>query len=172
MKGMKEKLLKKLKTIKTIGYVKPERILQVNASDGFVPNSPPNSNVRDYNHAFSVQEEPKKILQKCVQAQEPEIIDVSELMKDLEDQDAALVVESNDKENIMPKTMAKDSVFVKGNSENLSPLKQKNEVFEGKVWRSNTDRKSSPLGEINMSNFRRLDLDSSTLFYPNLLEAF
>ncbi|CAI9091417.1 OLC1v1026448C1 [Oldenlandia corymbosa var. corymbosa] len=127
MKSMKGKLLKKLKTIKTIGYLKPERILLANAADGFVPSSPPNSNVRANNHSVSISEEPKKIVLHCVQPQEPEIIDVSELMKDLEDQELVLSGDFNDKENIRPKTVAKDSVFPKGDLEKSSPLMRRGE---------------------------------------------
>lgn len=152
MKAMKGKLLKKLKTIKAIGYLKPDRILQVNASDGFVPNSPPKS---DFGTQFDLKlEEPKKILQSpCVKKdQEPEIIDVAELMKDLEDQE---MDEIDDKENMKPNSnMKKDSTFMKEKQEILCSVKKNTEV----------------LGEI--SNFRRPDMDSGTLFDPNLLEAF
>lgn len=36
MKGMKGKFLKKMKSIKPIGYLKTDRILQVNAAGGYV----------------------------------------------------------------------------------------------------------------------------------------
>ncbi|KAL3520925.1 hypothetical protein ACH5RR_019074 [Cinchona calisaya] len=170
MKSMKGKLLKKLKTVKTIGYLKPDRILHLNAAHGFLPDSPPNSSRTAHSHLFSIQEEeqePKKI----VQDQEPEIIDVSELMKDLQDQEMEIDDEINDKENTRPAAKPKNNVFIRENLEILSPLKPKNEFLEGKNWRAG-DKKAAPLAEIDASNFRRPDLDSGTLFDPNLLEAF
>ncbi|GJV84337.1 glutaredoxin domain-containing cysteine-rich protein 1-like protein isoform X4 [Tanacetum coccineum] len=149
MKSVKGKLLKKLKTIKTIGYLKPERILHVNAADGFIdsfftkPSSKKETNF--------VPEEEKENFKECnveVEAQEHEIIDVSELMKDLEDEYGSdysdEVVE--DKENVRPvNDMVCDEIKVGGNV---------------------------PLSEIDISSFRPPDLDSGTLFDPNLLAAF
>lgn len=195
MKAMKGKLLKKLKTIKTIGYLKPDRILQVNASDGFVPNSPPNkSNISLDNidllmDSSSVLEEPKKIplilmssvsvKKNCFQ-EEPEVIDVEELMKDLEDEEMEELLlddenddyQSEDKENSKPPCLVsapnvKSSVILKEKQGILCQKKVKNESLEVK-------ESKSPLGEINLLNFRRpdLDSDSGTLFDPNLLAAF
>nr|GEW35389.1 glutaredoxin domain-containing cysteine-rich protein 1-like isoform X4 [Tanacetum cinerariifolium] len=107
MKSVKGKLLKKLKTIKTIGYLKPERILHVNAADGFIdsfftkPSSKKETN-------FAPEEEKENFKESNVEvevsAQEHEIIDVSDLMKDLEDEYGSdysdEVVE--DKENVQP----------------------------------------------------------------------
>ncbi|GER56679.1 glutaredoxin family protein [Striga asiatica] len=92
MKGVKGKLLKKLKTMKSIGYLKPERILQVNALvDGY------------FNHT-SPQKSPKNV---NLLVQEPEIIDVAELMKDLDSDDdddgeTLIVSKNSDKENVRP----------------------------------------------------------------------
>ncbi|XP_027104685.1 uncharacterized protein [Coffea arabica] len=172
MKSMKGKLLKKLKTIKTIGYPKPDRILQVSAADGYVPDSPPNSAIKAQNQSVLLQEETKKIIRRTVRDQEPEIIDVSELMKDLEDQEMEIDDDDiNDKENIRPQSSAKNPVFNTENLESLSPLKQKNDSSVPKELRGG-DTKAAPLAEINGSNFRRPNLDSGTLFDPNLLEAF
>lgn len=149
MKSMKGKLLKKLKTMKTIGYLKPERILHSNASDGFIHASPPKSNSSPLT-PIQVHEDPNK----DVQDQEAEIIDVAELMKDLEDQE----MEIDDKENIKP-------VLVKvKKSEPLSPLKPKNETFD--------ENFTTPLLDFDVSKFRRPDLDSGTLFDPKLLALF
>lgn len=182
MKAMKGKLLKKLKTIKPIGYLKPDRILQVNASDGFVPNSPPKSNVGlDTDLQMEMEssvEEPKKIPQLSPMKiyQELEIIDVEELMRDLEDQEMELDDdESEDKENARPCSNVKTPVVVKENLGILCPKKVKNDTLEAKEWRNVVDLKAAapvPLGEIHVLNFRRPDLDSGTLFDPNLLAAF
>ncbi|KAK1421174.1 hypothetical protein QVD17_23319 [Tagetes erecta] len=100
MKSVKGKFLNKLKTVKAIGYLKPERILDVNVANGFIDNFFAKSS------SNKVQEELVQIENKssvCVSVQEHEIIDVSELMKDLDDDDGSdmsSVVE--DKENVGP----------------------------------------------------------------------
>ncbi|KAK6135946.1 hypothetical protein DH2020_030284 [Rehmannia glutinosa] len=131
MKGVKGKLLKKLKTIKAIGYLKPERILQVNALDAYSYISPQKSSPVARAPLVPIQEEPNENISPV---QEPEIIDVTELMKDLEDQEMEFDDGeiNNDKENVRPK----DEIL------------------------------------IDVSSFRRPDLNSRTLFDPNLLEAF
>lgn len=134
MNSVKGKLLKKLKTMKTIGYLKPESV-----QSSIRPPRPPLIPVK------AQEEEPRKILETRVQEKEPEIIEVSELMRDLEDAE----MENLDKENIGP---------------NLSSLKPKIEAV--------SDQRSKPLSEIDVSSFRRPDLDSCTLFDPNLLAAF
>ncbi|XP_019191766.1 PREDICTED: uncharacterized protein At3g28850-like [Ipomoea nil] len=129
MNSVKGKFLKKLKTMKTIGYLKAENIL--------LPPKPPLIPIQ-------VQEQqPRKILETRVQEKEPEMIDVSELMRDLED--AEMEINLDDKENIGP---------------NVTSLKPKIEAFG--------DQRS----EIDVSSFRRPDLNSFTLFDPNLLAAF
>ncbi|MCE3050711.1 hypothetical protein HAX54_047928 [Datura stramonium] len=169
MKAMKGKLLKKLKTIKAIGYVKPERVLHLNASDGCIHTSPPKPISQFHCQSpltpMQVHEDnPKNNVQSIVQEKEAEIIDVSELMKDLEDQEMEVEDEIDDKENIKPVVNVKKSEPLRGNVENFSPLKPKNETFDGNSL--------TPLLDFDVSNFRRPDLDSGTLFDPNLLAAF
>ncbi|KAL4576698.1 hypothetical protein LXL04_012796 [Taraxacum kok-saghyz] len=152
MKGVKGKLLKKLKTIKTIGYLKPDRILHVNAADGLIENFFPKSISKCETH--SVPEEGQQVEEKSsVSVQEHEIIDVSELMKDLQDDDESdtdSVVD--DKENVRPVNVpVTNQKPVHVNSKNLA---------------------ANPLSEIDISSFRPPDLDSGTLFDPNLLAAF
>ncbi|CAI9273217.1 unnamed protein product [Lactuca saligna] len=152
MKGVKVKLLKKLKTIKTIGYLKPDRILHVNAADGLIDNFFPRPSSKC--ESLSVPEEGQQIEKKSsVSVQEHEIIDVSELMKDLQDDDGSdtdSVVE--DKENVRPVgAPVTDHKLVHANSKILA---------------------AKPLSEIDISSFRPPDLDSGTLFDPNLLAAF
>ncbi|KAL2526061.1 Glutaredoxin-related protein [Abeliophyllum distichum] len=122
---MKGKLLKKLKTFKVIGYLKPEKILHVTALDGNIYTSPPKSNSPGRPTLVQIQEQLKKCVEINVPVEEPEIIDASELMKDLEDQEMEFGDEMNDKENVRLKIKS------------LQP-----------------------------------DLDSGTLFDPNLLAAF
>ncbi|KAK4431226.1 hypothetical protein Salat_0884700 [Sesamum alatum] len=163
MKGVKGKLLKKLKTIKAIGYLKPERILQVNALDGYLYSSPPKSSPVSRVPLMAVQEQPQRPSNDTILAvQEPEIIDVSELMKDLEDRE--MEFECNGKENVSPESDAQVPDGLREHSE----VKGKDEVSEGGVG----EREHVPLKEIDVSSFRRPDLDSGTLFDPNLLAAF
>ncbi|KAL2549130.1 Glutaredoxin family protein [Forsythia ovata] len=150
MKGMKGKLLKKLKTFKVIGHLKPEKILQVNALDGNLYTTPPKSNSPGRPALVQIQEQLKKCVEINVPDEEPEIIDVSELMKDLEDQEMEFDDEMNDKENVRP--------------ENPELVHSSNE-FGG-------ERKHIPLLEIDVSFFRQPDLDSGTLFDPNILASF
>ncbi|XP_055817428.1 uncharacterized protein LOC129886667 [Solanum dulcamara] len=161
MKTMKGKLLKKLKTIKTIGYLKPERVLHSNASDGYIHSSPRKSNSSQFNSQSPLTPIQKNV-PSSVKDQEAEIIDVSELMKDLEDQE----IEIEDKENVRPVVVkVKKSEPLRENVENfISPLKPKNETFD--------DNFITPLLDFDVSNFRRPDLDSGTLFDPNLLALF
>ncbi|KAL3353425.1 hypothetical protein AABB24_018247 [Solanum stoloniferum] len=158
MKTMKGKLLKKLKTMKTIGYLKPERVLFSNASDGYIHSSPQKLNSSRFNCQSPLTPVQKNV-QSSVEDQEAEIIDVSELMKDLEDEDMEI---EDDKENLRPVVVkVKKIESLRENVENfISPLKPKNENF------------TTPLLDFDVSNFRRPDLDSGTLFDPNLLALF
>ncbi|KAH6802415.1 hypothetical protein C2S51_033861 [Perilla frutescens var. frutescens] len=145
MKAMKGKLLKKLKTVKAIGYLKPERILQANALDGYLYTSPPKPAPISRAPLAAIEEEPNKQSNHTnFHTQEPEIIDVAELMKDLQDQE----MEFDDKENSRP------------------------EIGENKNSVESKPRDAVPLSEIDVASFRRPDLDSRTLFDPNLLAAF
>uniref|UniRef100_A0A5B7BEG6 Glutaredoxin domain-containing protein n=1 Tax=Davidia involucrata TaxID=16924 RepID=A0A5B7BEG6_DAVIN len=161
MKGMKGKLLKKLKTVRSIGYLRPDRVLHVNASDGFVDTLPAKSDVKVHAQLVFREEDPKKMIQSSVKVHEPEIIDVSELMRDLENEEMEFDNDIDDKENIRPQTNEKTPVDLKNDSKISSSLKTQN---------GNSD---TPLSEIDISSFRRPDLNSSgSLFDPNLLAAF
>ncbi|GFZ11686.1 glutaredoxin family protein [Actinidia rufa] len=85
MKAMKGKLLKKLEYIKPIAYLKPDRIVQVYASDGFSEHFLGKSSVKVETEEIRKEEKPNQVNQSILIVQEPEIIDVSELMRDLED---------------------------------------------------------------------------------------
>ncbi|KAM7532242.1 hypothetical protein LguiB_035652 [Lonicera macranthoides] len=164
MKGVKGKLLKKLKSIRPIGYLKPDRILQVSASDGFIESLWSKSNVKVSQQQQQGDDEgPKKINDNIVPVQEPEIIDVSDLMRDLEDED-----DVDDKENIRPEIKDKDPIEGKQNVEVLTLSNSQNQNVEALLG----DRKHTPLSEIDISSFKPPDLDSGTLFDPNLLAAF
>ncbi|KAK8651126.1 hypothetical protein V6N13_140740 [Hibiscus sabdariffa] len=159
MKSVKGKLLKKLKSIQPVGYLKPDRVLQVFAIDGFTDSFPKVQQPKLFTKE-SVSEQ-QNIKQSSVSAvenhPEPEVIDVTELMKDLEtdedddhddDEEEELgMSEEDDKENITP------------NVENES----------AKV---SCRQSCGPLSEMDVSCFRKPDLNSCTLFDPNLLAAF
>ncbi|KAJ0704789.1 putative glutaredoxin, Thioredoxin-like superfamily [Helianthus annuus] len=156
MKSVKGKLLKKLKTIKTIGYLKPERILHVNAADGLIENILAKSSDKvEENHLLSDKEVMQVEKQSSFSVEEsvegPEIIDVSELMKDLEEDDDGSDMDSDDVDD----------------KENYRPKSDKNPVN-----RNSNSFGATPLKEIDISSFRAPNLDSGTLFDPNLLAAF
>ncbi|KAK9283844.1 hypothetical protein L1049_012098 [Liquidambar formosana] len=163
MKGMKGKILKKLKSIRPIGYLKQDRFLQVSASDGFVENFVDNSNLQvQTTQNFCKEAEQKKIIQSSVTEQEPDIIDATELMRDLEDDEMEFDDDIDNKENIGPSMKATDPVPLKGKSEASMLSEQK--------FRRNGTPEGPGLDDV--SSFRRPDLNSGSLFDPNLLAAF
>lgn len=184
MKGVKGKLLKKLKSIKQIGYLKPDRILQVKASDGYVDFLPKISSFNISNPFVSRENEPKKTVQSCekVQHEEPEVIDVSELMRDLEEEDEEemeLDDYNDNKENIGPCSPKSKHQFgisqngVRGETESKQSgvLKEKRSPLSSRADSGNSKRKTETPPSDTML-FRKPDLDSGSLFDPNLLAAF
>lgn len=169
MKGMKGKLMKNLKSIKPIGYLKPDRVLQVSAADGFIENFTKNlgfqgqAQVQTQTPELSVSKEVEQEKDKdCnfIVNQEPDVIDVTELMRDLEAEEEEEEEEEmevdDDKENIRPTVKARVDLFgVKDNVESK--------------W---SNFRQTPLSEIDISSFRRPDLNSGSLFDPNLLASF
>ncbi|KAF1879187.1 hypothetical protein Lal_00047860 [Lupinus albus] len=183
MKGVKGKLLKKLKSIKPIESLNQDQILQVKASFGYVNFLPKIPTLNIQNPFVSRENEPKKAVQTSLKVQnEPgsEVIDVSMLMKD-EEKEMNLDGYNDDKENIEPYSLKSNSFNQKGIlSDNMNreetESKQSDVLKESKKSserRASTDRKRKMnLSEIDICSFRRPDLNSSTLFDPNLLAAF
>ncbi|XP_021773390.1 uncharacterized protein At3g28850-like [Chenopodium quinoa] len=103
MKGMKGKLMKKLKTVKQIGYLNPDRILQVSAFDGFVDNFHLKSTFVD-NFPFKSNNKshfsPKSNSKSQPKSKKPEVIDVETLMKDIEEEGTK--DDFDEKENARP----------------------------------------------------------------------
>lgn len=85
-------------------------------------------------------------LQSSLQDQEAEIIDISEPIKDLEDQEMEIEDKIDDRENVMSVTKVKTSEPLRKKVPNFSSLKPKNETFDGNF---------TPLSEIDVSKFRR-----------------
>ncbi|XP_073128691.1 uncharacterized protein [Henckelia pumila] len=168
MKGVKGKLMKKFQTIKAIGYLKTERILQVNVLDyGFY-----SSNLITGLPSVAIQNEPAhQLFDDKFQVQEPDIVDVSELMKDLDDQELEFAGDSDDKENIRPEVKDKNQNESKENSRLINTWRSKDAILEGNELRE-VEREIVPLSEIDVSSFRPPDMDSRTLFDPKLLAAF
>ncbi|KAM2482481.1 hypothetical protein FF1_040032 [Malus domestica] len=173
MKGVKGKLMKKLKSIGPIGigYLKPQdRVLQVNASDGYADS---NLNIQTHNFISKETEQQEKIkqLEKNVTELEPDIIDVTELMRDLDDEEESEpdgdYIDINDKENVRPKT--KEKHRVEGNN---NWVKTESNLEENRASKASENRRETPLSQIDISSFRRPDLNSGSLFDPNLLLAF
>ncbi|CAK7325176.1 unnamed protein product [Dovyalis caffra] len=166
MKGiMKGKLMKKLKSIKPVGYLKETRILQVNAADGFIetfikkPILKAQAETPEVMVCKEVEQEKVKD-RSFVVNQEPDVIDVNELMKDLEEEEEEEEEEEmevdDDKENVRPVVKARVDLF----------------GVKDKVESKGSNFRQAPLSEIDISSFRRPDLNSGTLFDPNLLAAF
>ena len=183
MKGMKGKLLKKMKSMRPVGYLMLEnRVLQVSSSNGYVVNSCENS-FRDQNQNMLICEEntepKKKKNNSSVAVQEPEVIDVAELMRDLEEDEEEEGVSFNgdleDKENIGPAMEKKGSGCLKPKAE-ISVIVERGlrerRVSEASELPEIENRRMPGLSEIDVSSFRKPDLNSYSLFDPNLLDAF
>ncbi|KAI3974554.1 hypothetical protein MKX01_020326 [Papaver californicum] len=166
MKRVKGNFLKNLKSIKPLSTLKQaDRILQAN---GFLLNSLlPNNESRRKN----------QMNQQCKSnVLDSDRMDVS--MKDLEDDEMEDEFGEN-KENIGPNIKVKDPLMsVKDDSENIILSDSKLQIrsisqLDVEMINSRTSPTScNSLKEIDVTVFRRPDLNSPTLFDPNLLEAF
>ncbi|XP_057475896.1 uncharacterized protein LOC130763882 [Actinidia eriantha] len=105
------------------------------------------------------EEKPNQVNQSILIVQEPEIIDVSELMRDLEDDEDQDI---DDRENTRPETEVWGSLKTKGRKSEPPKLPESR----------NGNSKNNPLSEIDVANFQRPYLNSGSLFDPNLLMAF
>ncbi|KZV55259.1 hypothetical protein F511_06736 [Dorcoceras hygrometricum] len=172
MKGVKGKLMKKLQTIKTIGYLKTERILQVNMLDYGFYTSNLITGPTEVSPLMVIQKEhANQLLDDKFQVQEPDIVDVSELKKGLDDQELVFEGDTDDKENIRLEVKEKHLNVSRENSRVINTLSSKDELLEGNEL-GDVERATVPLSEIDVSSFRPPDMDSWTLFDPKLLAAF
>ncbi|KAJ6311304.1 hypothetical protein OIU77_013137 [Salix suchowensis] len=117
MKGMlKGKMMKKLKSIKPIGYLKETRVLQVNAADGFIETfiRKPILKAQTPEVMLCKEVEQEKV-KDCsfVVNQEPDVIDVNDLMRDLEEEEEEEedMEVDDDKENVGPVVKARVDLF-------------------------------------------------------------
>ena len=190
MKGMKGKLLKKLKSIKPIASLKQDRILQVKAPDGYVDFLPKIPTFNLHAPFVSRENEPKKVAQTTSQKvqEEPEVIDVSELMRDLEEEEEEemdLDDYNENKENIGPCSLKSNHQLghkgisekngLREETEPKQSTKQSRVLVETRSLEPRADgdgHRQTPLCEIDVTSFRRPDLNSGSLFDPNLLAAF
>ncbi|XP_077242991.1 uncharacterized protein LOC143883539 [Tasmannia lanceolata] len=165
MKGMKGKILKKLKSIGQVSTLKIGLVLQVNdSSDGLLDPFPQNSGKVFQNPSFD-----------NLTPRKPDIIDISELMRDPEeDEEMGFSSCSSDKENIRPPpSMTKVPIPMKENSEietsntqNIPiPMKENSGI-------ETPNTQNIPLSELDVTCFRPPKLNSGSLFDPNLLAAF
>ncbi|MED6109741.1 hypothetical protein PIB30_036390 [Stylosanthes scabra] len=179
MKGVKGKLLKKLKSIKPIESLRQDRILQVKAPNGYVDflQKIPTFNLTS--PFVSRENVPKKVV--VVQKKVPE----EEQPEEIDEEEMGLDDDYNDnKENIGPCSLKSNPQFgCKGVSENVfrEETERKQSTKQSRVLvdsrspepRSDFDgKKQTPLSEIDVTSFRRPDLNSGSLFDPNLLAAF
>ncbi|KAG4983817.1 hypothetical protein AAZX31_10G184700 [Glycine max] len=177
MKGVKGKFLKKLKSIKPI--LKQDLILQIKASDGYVHFLPKIPSFNLHSPFVSRENKPEKVVQSCEKMQdEPEVIDVAELMKDLEEEDDY----NDNKENIGPcsqKPQQHHKGVLQNGNRAKTDSKQRGVLEEKKSSPENADNNNNrnsnrkiPLLDTDVPSFRRPDLNSGSLFDPNLLAAF
>ncbi|GMH07876.1 hypothetical protein Nepgr_009716 [Nepenthes gracilis] len=176
MKGVKGKIVKRLKSIKAIDSMKPDRFLQVTALDGFIENFPLKYRPKPQNGSTLKGQDSRKIDSRCLVTQEAEIIDVSEIVKGHEDDEFNFEDDMDDKENISPSTSKVPVASDSNISENSGPSERKSGQIESRDWFSESKEgdspKQMPLTEIDISSFRLPDMDSCTLFDPNLIAAF
>lgn len=137
--------------------------------DGFENFFPRNSNPQTQTLLSCKETEQKKVDQVRVTEKEPDIIDVDELMRDLLGESES-DNDIDDKENIRPPMSAKNPL----NSISVISMKTEYRVEQSGTGEDSRfrDQRQAPLSEMNVSEFRRPDLDSSTLFDPDLLAAF
>ncbi|KAF5196580.1 hypothetical protein FRX31_013832 [Thalictrum thalictroides] len=114
MKGAKGKFLKKLKSIKPIGALKHTRILQISALNWFLdPSSSPTDSNRVMHHSSSVfKENDHKTVCFNVPMNDFDVVDVSQLMKDLEDEEMEFSEDGDNEVNIGPLIKVKDPLVL------------------------------------------------------------
>ncbi|PIA54265.1 hypothetical protein AQUCO_00900661v1 [Aquilegia coerulea] len=161
MNGVKGKFLKKLKSIKPIRALKQTRILQISALNGFLDpsSSPPDPNQVMHLSSSVFKEKDHKAVCFNVPLNDFDVVDVSELMKDLEDEEMEFSEDGDNKENIGPLIKVKKDPLV------LDKEKFKNSTLSESA---SSNLLSAPLSELDVSP----DLNSGSLFDPNLLAAF
>ncbi|KAJ8756364.1 hypothetical protein K2173_025176 [Erythroxylum novogranatense] len=163
MKGVKGKLMKKIKSMKPIDYLKQDRVFHLTGADGVVKGTfPMNTRLKVQDTKLNWKEADENVKKSCFDDEETrDAIDVKQLIRDFEEEDLESdnEIDSN-KENIGP--------FVKGKE---SPLRVK-ESLENSRTKESSSFKQAPLSDIDILSFRRPDLNSSSLFDPNLLAAF
>ncbi|KNA07703.1 hypothetical protein SOVF_169440, partial [Spinacia oleracea] len=211
---MKGKLMKKLKTVKQIGYLNPDRILQVSGFDGFVDNFHLKSTFVD-NFPFKSHNKshcsPQLDSKSRAEVEKPEVMDVETLMKDNEEESKTDKMSTgndfDEKENIF-RSVSKVSVCEmkklsccyeelekqsvsklgisskelkkEGNSEieksscGCKKLKKEgdSEIEKSSCGCKELKKESDSDSELEVSYFRRPDMDSGSLFDPKLLTAF
>ncbi|XP_042521316.1 uncharacterized protein LOC122094780, partial [Macadamia integrifolia] len=153
MKGMKGRFLKKLKSIRPITPLKSNRVLQLNASDGFLDSFYPQCTNWVPQNPPICKEQDGKINQSNISNVEPEIIDISELMKDLEEDEEIELGEEEDvgdKENIGLPVKPKDMFSLKQSRNPEAPI-----ILSEPA---SCHLRNGPLSELDVSSLRRPDL--------------
>ncbi|XP_023551201.1 uncharacterized protein At3g28850-like [Cucurbita pepo subsp. pepo] len=146
MNGVRGKFMKKLKSMKPpIAYLKQDRILQVIAPNG-------------YSDFFTRSENLEANVQKSNHKNGINLLKENRdfAIEDEETEESGFAVE--DKENIEPSGKSNGGI-----GDSLC-LRAGNCLPESK--------RETPLSEIDISSFRRPDMNSGSLFDPNLLEVF
>ncbi|KAJ4971210.1 hypothetical protein NE237_004309 [Protea cynaroides] len=156
MKSMKGRCLKKLKSIQQpITSLKPGRFLQLNVSDGFLDSFLPFSVNRVPQIPPFCKEQDAKINQSNLPKPDPDINDVSESMKELEEEEEMELDENEggDKENIGPPINSSKDLSVAAIKRNQNP-----EASIILPESASCHLRNGPLSELDVSSSRRPDL--------------
>ncbi|KAF3780727.1 Uncharacterized protein EJ110_NYTH38413 [Nymphaea thermarum] len=183
MRGVKGRFLKRLKTMRPL-VIRQDRVLQVKAEDAFDLSTDSAHAAKNLLVYEGEGERIQKVSSCCAAVSEaetaPEIIDISELMRDLEEEEEVEDGEnlmafdsSDDKENIRP---APTRQWLFGEKEfNGSNMVNLENCPAPATQNGRLDRKlgEGPLSELNaFPPVRRTRPGSGSLFDPDLLAAF
>lgn len=170
MKGIRGRILKKLRSIPQVPYLKhQERVLHVHASVPSLPTPPDPSRVlRDLPVGSSRVEEASNSASSDDQltpvSHLHDVVDVAELVRDLEEEEEEEEADCDEEES--DHSSSRSSI---GDKENSRPPPS-SPPKEDSSWRTNDEEDQH--GQENETSYRRPDLDSVTLFDPELLAAF
>ncbi|KAJ8477418.1 hypothetical protein OPV22_021145 [Ensete ventricosum] len=166
MKGIRGRILKKLRSIPQVPYLKyQERVLHVHASAPSPPTPPPDPSrvLRDLPVGSRVEAASNSASDDdrlTPVSHLHDVVDVAELMRDLEEEEADCDEEESDLSS------SRSSI---GDKENSRPPPS-SPPKEASSWRTNDEEDQH--GQEDVPSYRRPDLDSVTLFDPELLAAF
>uniref|UniRef100_A0A803LJX9 Glutaredoxin domain-containing protein n=1 Tax=Chenopodium quinoa TaxID=63459 RepID=A0A803LJX9_CHEQI len=199
MKGMKGKLMKKLKTVKQIGYLNPDRILQVIDVETLMKDIEEERKVEiGTKHDFEEKENVHPSISKdpvcelgvlsscCKESKKQSDFDTSNCEELKKQSDSQMEILSSNCE-VLKKQSNSEIVLLSSNCEelkkqsdsemeilssNCEELKKQSDSEMEILSSCSKELKRDSDSEFEVSCFRRPDMDSGTLFDPKLLAAF